>query len=71
MVAEFLVECATEWFDSLITRTSSVQLNLGEEDETKFLHFSILLFEFVWLTRNKRRLGGCLPDAKLREGESR
>lgn len=35
---------------------------MGETDKLKFLHFSVLVFEHMWLIQNKVRLEGTIPQ---------
>lgn len=51
-----------EWFLAILNKSSGIQLNLDEDGKTRVLHFVVLIFEHLWLARNKIRLGQEVPN---------
>lgn len=52
----------SDWFTKALDRTTCFQLHLSEESHLQFIQFAVLVFERIWLIRNKVRLGGTIPD---------
>lgn len=51
-----------DWFDKLLCHTSNIQQHLDEADKGQLPHFAIIVFEQLWMIRNRVRLGGLLPN---------
>lgn len=45
------------WFQSLLYTTLDFPIPLDEVNRTQLLHFAVLVFERMWMERNKIRLG--------------
>lgn len=50
------------WFTEVLRRKTVFQSLLDEEGQQQFIIFAILVFEQVWLIRNKVRMGSQVPD---------
>lgn len=49
-----------KWFQLLLD--DGDQLPMADSERNKLLHYAVLVFEQMWMTRNRIRLGGNLPD---------
>lgn len=51
-----IVSTFEDWFVDILL-SSSIQLNLDEDGKVKVFHFATIIFDHIWLVRNKIRLG--------------